>query len=257
MNSIDTVKKFWDKRPCNIRHSDKKLGTKKYFDEVERRKYFVEPHIPKFAEFGKWKDKKVLEIGCGIGTDSVNFARNGAHLTCVELSEKSLNLCKKRFEIYGLKASFYSGNCEELSLFLPAQQFDLIYSFGVLHHTPNITKAINEIKKYMNYETELRIMLYAKNSWKNIMIEAGFDRPEAQSGCPIANTYSFEEIKQILKDFDILSLEQDHIFPYIVEKYVKYEYELQPWFKCMPKEMFRALEKKLGWHTLIKAKLKG
>ncbi|MCS6894612.1 MAG: class I SAM-dependent methyltransferase, partial [Bacteroidia bacterium] len=62
---IDNVQKYWDNRPCNIRHSPKPVGTREYFDEVEKRKYFVEPHIPRFAEFPRWKGKKVLEIGCG------------------------------------------------------------------------------------------------------------------------------------------------------------------------------------------------
>ena len=62
--SIDEVKNFWNKRPCNIRHSNKIVGSLEYFDEVEQRKYFVEPHIPVFAEFKKWQGKRVLEIGC-------------------------------------------------------------------------------------------------------------------------------------------------------------------------------------------------
>ena len=71
--SIEEVRDFWNRRPCNIRHSPKPVGTKEYFDEVEARKYFVEPHIPEFAQFQRWRGKKVLEIGCGIGTDSINF----------------------------------------------------------------------------------------------------------------------------------------------------------------------------------------
>ncbi len=82
------VKEYWNQRPCNIRHSTKPLGTKEYFDEVEARKYFVEPHIPRFAQFERWRGKKVLEIGCGIGTDTINFARHGADVTAIELSEK-------------------------------------------------------------------------------------------------------------------------------------------------------------------------
>ena len=71
--AIDKVKDYWNERPCNIRHSHKEVGTRQYFDEVEARKYFVEPHIPRFAEFESWQGKKVLEIGCGIGTDTINF----------------------------------------------------------------------------------------------------------------------------------------------------------------------------------------
>lgn len=253
---IDIIKSYWDNRPCNIKHSNKIVGTKEYFDEVEKRKYFVEPHIPKFAEFEKWKGKKVLEIGCGIGTDSINFARNGALLTVCELSENSLNICKKRFEVYNLNANFFLCNAEELSKHIPIEKYDLIYSFGVIHHTPNPEKVIQEIKHFMDSDSELRIMLYAKNSWKAYMIEAGLDQPEAQAGCPIAYMYTHEEIKTLLRDFDIISLEQDHIFPYVIEKYINYEYEIQPWFKAMPEIMFKTLEKKLGWHTLIKAKLK-
>jgi hypothetical protein len=98
-------------------------------------------------------------------------------------------------------------------------------------------------------------MLYAADSWKAIMIEAGFDQPEAQSGCPIAFSYTIEQVRELLEgQFQVIDSRQDHIFPYVVEKYVNYHYEPQPWFKAMPPEMFKALEKRLGWHLLITAK---
>jgi 2-polyprenyl-3-methyl-5-hydroxy-6-metoxy-1,4-benzoquinol methylase len=181
-STIEDVRSFWDRRPCNIRHSRAEVGTRDFFDEVEKRKYFVEPHIPGFAEFSNWKNKKVLEIGCGIGTDSVNFARAGADYTGIELSEQSLDMTRKRFQLYGLNGTFYLGNAEQLDSIVSIQKYDLIYSFGVIHHTPNPSKIIDHVKKYMHKESEFRLMLYAENSWKTIMISSGLDQPEAQSG---------------------------------------------------------------------------
>jgi len=250
------VRDYWNSRPCNIRHSRAPVGTREYFDEVEQRKYSVEPHIPGFAEFARWRGKRVLEIGCGIGTDAVNFARAGARYTAIEYSEKSLELARQRFALYGLKGVFHLGDAQQLGRLLPNQTFDLIYAFGVIHHTPDPARVIAEVKKFLGPRSEFRLMMYAKHSWKNIMIEAGLDQPEAQAGCPAAFTYTPEELRALLKDFEILELRQEHIFPYVVEKYVRHEYDWVPWFKAMPKAMFRLLEKKLGWHLLVRCRLR-
>jgi ubiquinone/menaquinone biosynthesis C-methylase UbiE len=254
--TIEDVKKFWNDRPCNVKHSSKEIGTKEYFNEVECKKFKAESHILKFTEFSKWEGKKVLEIGCGLATVGVNFAFHGADYTGVELSESSLELARKRFEVYNQTAEFYSGDAEELSSFVPAETYDLIYSFGVIHHSPHPEKIISEIKKYMDENSVLKIMLYAKDSWKNYMIESGLDQPEAQYGCPIAQTYTKQDVVELLDGYEVLSIEQDHIFPYQIEPYKKGEYIKQPWFESMPDEMFRTLEKNLGWHLLITAKLK-
>jgi SAM-dependent methyltransferase len=255
--TINEVQDFWNTRPCNIRHSSKEVGTKEYFDEVEKKKFFVEPHIIDFTNFSSWNDKKVLEIGCGLATVGINFAFHGADYTGVELSEESLELAKKRFEVFEQSGKFYSGNAEELSSFVPAETYDLIYSFGVIHHSPYPEKIISDIKKYMNENSVLKIMLYAKDSWKNYMIDGGLDQPEAQYGCPIANTYTKQEVVELLDGYEVISIEQDHIFQYQVEPYKEGKYVKQPWFESMSDEMFRILEKNLGWHLLITAKLKG
>ena len=146
--SIQKVKDYWNARPCNIRHSTAEVGTEEYFKQVEARKYFVEPHIPLFAEFEKWRGKKVLEIGCGIGTDTMNFARAGADVTAVDLSVESINLARKRAEVFGLsdRIEFYEADAENLGDFIPAQKYDLVYSFGVIHHSPHPEKIVEQVR---------------------------------------------------------------------------------------------------------------
>lgn len=269
MTTINDVKKFWDDRPCNIKHSNEEIGSIEYFNQVEKKKYFVEPHILKFADFKKWEGKKVLEIGCGIGTDSVNFSRNGADITCVELSEKSLDLCKKRFDVFNLKGKFYLCNAENLVSVVPVEKYDLIYSFGVIHHTTEPIKVVKQIKEYMSKESEARIMLYSKYSWKSFefFIKHGYKFnfnlkktiqyfAEAQLGCPVAFTYTKEEVKKLLSDFEIISMEKKHIFPYIIKDYVNHKYSKRMIFRLLPDFLLNKIESLLGWHMLIRFKLK-
>ena len=252
--TIDDVKNFWNARPCNVRHSSQEIGTREYYDEVERKKFKVEPHIHDFCDFQQWKGKKVLEIGSGIGTMAINFARAGAEYTGIELSEVSMDLTRRRFDVYGYTGKFYVGNSEQLTDFVPVENYDLVFTWGVIHHSPNPNKILEQAKNYMAPGSVLKVMVYAKNSWKNYMIDAGLDQPEAQHGCPIAYTYTTDElINMVGSDFKVISVDQDHIFPFQVEPYKRGEYIKQPWFEHMPPDIFRVLEKRLGWHLMLTA----
>ena len=255
MVTIEQVRDYWNNRPCNLRHSRSPIGTREYFDEVEARRYANEPHNYTFPEFDRWRGKRVLEIGCGIGTDAVNFARAGANYTGIDLSSESIKLAKQRFEVFGLTGEFFEANAEELNdVFDPHEKFDLIYSFGVIHHAPRPERVVAHLPKLLQDDGECRVMLYAKNSWKNILIEANWDQPEAQDNCPQAVTYTKQEARELFKAFDNVHVEQDFIFPWNIEHYVKYEYVKQPWFEAMPEELFKIMEKSLGWHLMITAK---
>ena len=268
--SIDKIKEYWNNQPCNINHSSFPLNTKEYFDEVEKKKYFVEPHIINFANFNNWKDKEVLELGCGIGTDSINFVRAGAKLTIVELSEVSLNICKKRFEIYGLNATFICGNIETIDTIIKDKKFDLIYSFGVIHHTIEPKNVINGIFNLLKKDGEFRFMVYSKISYKlfwlmlenNIKdMDEGFklisNESEAQSNCPMTHIYSFDDIKNNLLDerFNIIKIWKEHIFTYDIENYKKNIYIKDEYWKNISNEKIKELETELGWHTMVIAKL--
>jgi len=266
---IQKVRDYWNARPCNIRHSNATVGTKAYFDEVEQRKYFVEPHIPAFANFGRWVDKDVLEIGCGIGTDTINFARAGARVTAVDLSTESLKLARQRADVFDLsdRIQFFEGNGESLSDILPTKKYDLVYSFGVIHHSPHPRKIIEQIRENFVHENSvLKLMVYNRLSWKvvaMILQEGGLfwkaheiiaRHSEAQTGCPITYSYTRSSVQHLLAPyFSVSEVFVDHIFPYVVPKYVQYEYEKEWYFRMLPTSVFRALEKRMGWHLCVTA----
>ena len=265
---ISRVRDYWNSRPCNVRHSTAPIGTKEYFDQVEARKYFVEYHIPGFAEFERWRGKKVLEIGCGIGTDTINFARAGAQVTTVDLSEKSMELAQKRAAVFGLEGCirFCPGNAEQLSTFVPVEPYDLIYSFGVIHHTPHPEVVLEQLRQYTRPGTTVKIMVYHRRSWKVgwILLTEGRGKfwklrelvaknSEAQTGCPVAYTYTRREGRELLErhGFRVTEVRVEHIFPYRISDYVKYQYVKEWYFRWMPQPLFRLLERRLGWHLCL------
>ncbi len=268
---IEKVQAYWNARPCNIRHSKKEIGTKEYFDEVEHRKFFVEPHLVDFANFPSVKGKRVLEIGCGMGTTAINFARGGAaKVTAVDLSEKSLEIAKKRAEVYGYsdRIEFFQANAEQLSNYIPLQEYDLIFSFGVIHHTTHPEKVLNELQRYLSPSGQLKIMVYYRYSWKALWILFKYGKlqfwklrqlvakySEAETGCPITYTYSRKDADTLLKanGFEPTAMEVDHIFPYSIPEYVQYQYVKVWYFRFLPQWMFRLLEKNFGWHLCITA----
>jgi 2-polyprenyl-3-methyl-5-hydroxy-6-metoxy-1,4-benzoquinol methylase len=267
--SLDRVRDYWDRRPCNVRHSRAPLGSPEYFDEVDARRYFVEPHILAFADFDQWAGKRVLEIGCGIGTDTIRFARAGATVTAVDVSPRSLALAGRRAEIYGLEGQvqFYLADAERLADVVPPEPYDLVYSFGVIHHTPHPERVIEQIRRhYVHDRSQLKVMLYHRRSWKVFWIlltqgrgavwrldELVARNSEAQTGCPVTYTYSRVQAARLLSGFSVTDSVVDFIFPYRVSDYVRYRYVENWYFLLVPRRLFRALEQRLGWHLCITA----
>ncbi len=271
---IDSVRGYWDRRPCNLRHSPRAVGTKEYFDEVEARKYFVEPHIPRFAQFERWRGKQVLEIGCGIGTDTTNFARAGAQVTAVDLSEQSQALAKQRAQVFGLqdRIRFYAGNAEQLSTFVPLEPYDLIYSFGVIHHTPHPQRVIEQLRHYVHPGTTVKLMVYHRHSWKVFWILMTYGKgqfwrlpelvatySEAETGCPVTYSYTPGEARELVERCGARVTETfvDHIFPYRIPDYVQYRYVKVWYFRRLPQPVFRWLEQRFGWHLCVTAQVPG
>jgi hypothetical protein len=186
------------------------------------------------------------------------------------LSQTSAELARQRLAVYGLsdRVDVHVGDAEQLPDILPPQTFDLVYSFGVIHHSPHPRRIVEHVRGYMTPQSELRLMVYARVSYKLFGIMKDEDvwdmsrideliarNSEAQTGCPVTYTYDETSARALLDGFRILDLHKAHIFTWDIDAYKQYEYKkAAPWARVSQEEL-AALEKELGWHLLIRATL--
>ena len=159
----EQVKEFWEAAPCgSVDAGPVEEGSLAFFEEVERQRYEGDDFMREVAGFDQWRDKKVLEVGCGLGTDLLQFARGGAEVYGIDLTEKGANLTRKRLGLYGLSGKISVGDSETLPF--ASNHFDLVYSWGVIHHTPNTEAAAKEIVRVCKPGGRIMVMLYHRRS---------------------------------------------------------------------------------------------
>lgn len=162
-NLKERVRAFWQANPCGVKFANAEPGTRRFYELVEEHRYATEWHIPSAADFAGAHGLKVLEIGCGLGTDGAQFAKAGADYTGIDLTDAAVELARRRFELFDLPGNFQTADAENLSF--PDESFDLVYSHGVLHHTPDTAKAIREIHRVLRPGGRAIVMLYHRNSY--------------------------------------------------------------------------------------------
>ena len=159
---MKTVQQFWDTTPCGTGNINIEPETLKYFEAISERRNKLEPFISDYAQFDRWAGKRVLELGCGVGSDLLRFAKAGAHTTGIDLSPHSASLTKTRLRLYNCQGDALIADAEQLPF--KTDSFDLVYSWGVLHHTPDTQKAIKEVCRVTRPGGEICIMLYHRHS---------------------------------------------------------------------------------------------
>ncbi|PYT84869.1 MAG: SAM-dependent methyltransferase [Acidobacteria bacterium] len=163
MNSAKcAVQTYWNSRPCGSGESPNESTPAEFFRTYTRIRYEREPEIMPFAEFRHWVGQCVLEIGVGIGADYVQFLRAGAKAVGLDLSLRSLELARQNAATNKVAANFLNADAECLPF--ADETFDLVYSWGVLHHSPDVARTLQEIHRVLRPGDECRAMLYHRHS---------------------------------------------------------------------------------------------
>jgi SAM-dependent methyltransferase len=204
----ERVRAFWEAHPCGTKFSDAEMGTPAFFERVEAHRYTKEWHIPEAADFAATRGLRVLEIGCGMGTDGAQFAQAGALYTGIDLTEAAIELARKRFELSGLAGEFRVADAEDLDF--ADDSFDRVYSHGVLHHTPNIARAIAEIHRVLKPGGRAMVMLYHRGSYNyrvgiRVLRRAGVGLLKSEGGIKLIHRLTGEPIESLREHARLLT----------------------------------------------------
>jgi SAM-dependent methyltransferase len=173
------VRAFWNRQSCDTQVARSEKFSEAYFDEIERFRYHDQPFIHSFAQFTRQHGRRVLEIGVGAGTDFSQWLRAGAVATGIDLTPEAIENITRRVAACRLPSPEKLLVADAENLPFPDASFDLVYSFGVLHHTPDTPKAVAEAVRVLRPGGELKIMLYNRrsiyvvNNWIKYALLAG------------------------------------------------------------------------------------
>jgi ubiquinone/menaquinone biosynthesis C-methylase UbiE len=207
------VKEHWEQSPCGIRYGQEGSDGKLFFDQISAARYTLEPYIPPFADFSSAQGKIVLEIGVGAGADFQNWCSYAAQATGIDLTTRAIALTTERLNLNSIPANKYSlRTADAENLPFADSNFDLVYSWGVLHHSPDTCRAFREALRVLKPGGSLKAMIYHVPSWSGLMLylqhaflhgkfrvtmkDVMFDHLES----PGTKAYSLEEVENMLSE---------------------------------------------------------
>lgn len=197
------IKAYWE-RCTPFRERDWDYESKRKF------RYDLQDYMHKFFRFEEWAGKEVLEVGCGVGMDSAEFARNGASVCAVDLTEDAIALTKMTAHQAGVNVDVLRGSGTNLPF--ARDSFDAVYSYGVLHHIPNVNKALAEICRVLRPNGTVLAMVYHRDSLlyaysiiyrhldllKTMSAQKILSRySERNEGCPYTKAYTKQEAYEL------------------------------------------------------------
>ena len=242
------VRDFWNRNVNQFNQLQREdVGTKEFYQAALDLRYEYHYHLPPLFDrlAQEYPNGQMLEVGCSMGNDTIEFAKRGFQVSGIDITEKAIELIKQRFALYGMQGDFRVADAENLPF--EDNSFDLVYSFGVLHHTPNTEKAIREIHRVLKPNGKASIRLYNQLSlnWvAHALTGVPFDGSKSDP-CPVEKAYPFFQVKSFFKDYSDYHMSIDYLFGY------GWGGAANRW---IPKPVHRVLGRVVGWHLMIEAK---
>ncbi len=173
--SLRDVQTYWNANPAGYAEV-KPLENDRiaFFDERDRQTRLLYPHLDSQYGFARATGKRTLELGCGMGFNAQRLAQLGARLTVIDLAANAVRLTRERFALGGLRADFVVADAEHLPF--ASSAFEMIFSSGVIHHSPDTSAAAREIARVLASGGAATVMIYNRDSiwfWWNIVIGLG------------------------------------------------------------------------------------
>ncbi len=242
----DLIRDFWNRNINQFNQLNRAdVGTREFYAAAEELRYRYHYHLlPLFDRLAQeYPGGKLLEVGCSMGNDAVQFAQRGLQVTGIDLTENAIALIKERFALFDLPGEFRTADAEKLPF--EDNHFDLTYSFGVLHHTPDTAKAIEEVRRVLRPGGKAVVMLYNKYSlnWlAHRLTGVPFDGSR-QNPCPLEKAYPPREARAFFRQFSRVNLSIEYLYG-------------TGWGRLnrvMPAGVHRWLGRRFGWHLMIEA----
>src|SRR5688572_27872958 len=179
--------------------TEAEVGTKQFFDDLDDYRFDKLRYLPQLVDFSAYRGQRLLEVGCGIGTDLARFARGGARVTGVDLAGTAIDLARKNFELHGLSAEeLRVANGEALPY--PAATFEVVYGHGVIQYTADPAQLIRECHRVLKPGGTGIFMVYNRISWLNALskvMKVALEHEDA----PVLKKFSIGEFRELLKPF--------------------------------------------------------
>jgi ubiquinone/menaquinone biosynthesis C-methylase UbiE len=166
------VRRFWQAASCGEVYAAGGTAKERLRQQAEARSR-LEPYIHDFARFAEGAGKDVLEIGTGMGADHLEWARSRPHyLAGIDLTPRAVAWAAQRLDAYGLGSDLREGDAENLPF--PDCSFDIVYSWGVLHHSPDTPRTFLEAHRVLRPGGTLRVMIYHRPSIVGFLLWARY-----------------------------------------------------------------------------------